>query len=314
MTQIYNTFSGELLRWPDNSFFIPFKFLNVWLFLNLIKPFIRWDKTVFSSYFDTECIHWIDLIRNVFLTKKFYLSGSNLHFGISDPLLVMSFTGTLLQNTASLRRSSLKNQEIWRNLLWDLSKETEEHRQIDSAALWKHLRLHCFCTWNNLTVLWTGPIERENNLIKCIFNIRKQDSGLWNISVRTVCSDYSLREGGAWVIELDWKLVAMYSGFEGVFLISSQNIVFWAFAPSAFHVPFLCPERGAGVHLCPDTCSLSFLFYTVDLNVGKCGAGRGFQDPVKSIPLSLPGSCIAFPFQLLSVLPNFSPSVRSRRH
>lgn len=70
MTQIYNTFSGELLRWPDNSFFIPFKFLNVWLFLNLIKPFIRWDKTVFSSYFDTECIHWIDLIRNVFLTKN----------------------------------------------------------------------------------------------------------------------------------------------------------------------------------------------------------------------------------------------------
>lgn len=69
-----------------------------------------------------------------FYKKNCHLSGSNLQFGISGHLLVISFVGTVLQNTASLSRSSLKKIKKSDKLILGLNREIKEHRQIDNTA------------------------------------------------------------------------------------------------------------------------------------------------------------------------------------
>lgn len=147
--EIFSTFSGKLLRFPGNSLFLS-SFWNVWLFLNFISPFISLEKTVLSSYFDTKWVHLIYIIRNVFQPKKVHTSGSNLQFGISFHVLVMSFTGMFLQNSASLR-SSLKNQENWRHWRGDDYRAGRASSGWQHSALWTQPRLHGFCAWS---VIW----------------------------------------------------------------------------------------------------------------------------------------------------------------
>lgn len=66
--------------------------------------------------------------------RKFYLSGSNLHFGISDPLLVMLFIGTLPAKYSFAEKINLEKSRNPKKLIWGLSKEMEEHHQIDNPA------------------------------------------------------------------------------------------------------------------------------------------------------------------------------------
>lgn len=107
--KICSTISGKLLRFRGSSFFIPFKFSECMI----ISKFYQFIYKFRENHLQFICwMNLIYIIQNVFLQKKCHLSGSHLQFGISDHLLVMSFTGTVLQNTASLTRSSLKNQEI----------------------------------------------------------------------------------------------------------------------------------------------------------------------------------------------------------
>lgn len=161
MTEIFSTFSGKLLRFPGNSLFLS-SFWNVWLFLNFISPFISLEKTVLGLYFDTKWVHLIYVIRNVFQQQqqKVHTSGSNLQFGISFHILVMSFTGMFLQNSASLR-SSLKKQENWRHRRGDDYRVGRASSGWQHSALWTRPRLHGSCAWSDL--LWIGRI----------FNIRK---------------------------------------------------------------------------------------------------------------------------------------------
>lgn len=128
--EIFSMFLRKLLRFPGSSLFLS-SFWNVWLFLNFISPFISLEKTV-SSYFYTKWMHLIYIIRNVFQQRKFHTNSSNLQFGISLHVLVMSFTGMFLQ-------TQLHWGHPWKTKKTEdtdvgTTVELDEHHQVDSAA------------------------------------------------------------------------------------------------------------------------------------------------------------------------------------
>lgn len=112
-------------------------------------------------------------------------------------------------------------------------------------------------------------------------------------------------EGGTWVIELDWKVNAMYSGLKVFFNFLSEYSVLGFHnicLPCAFPVPW---ERSLSSSVPRYLFSvLSFLYCWL-----KCGGNVehvGFQHPVKSIPLVPPTYCIPFS-ALLSVAQFLAP-------
>lgn len=107
--KICSTISGKLLRFLGNSFFIPFKFPECMI----ISKFYRFIYKFRENRLQFICwMNLIYIIQSVFLQKNaiWVVLISSLEPQIT---CLLSFIGTVLQNTASLTGSALNNQEIW---------------------------------------------------------------------------------------------------------------------------------------------------------------------------------------------------------
>lgn len=65
--------------------------------------------------------------------RKLYLSGSNLHFGIPSPACYVVHWDFPTKYSFAEKIILEKSGNV-KKLIWGLSKEMEEHRQIDCAA------------------------------------------------------------------------------------------------------------------------------------------------------------------------------------